>query len=76
MQNNLKFLDDIIKSQQPNYEKSRLGYNETEKGSISKEIEQETYRKSYAETIKGDMKTYKEDYRDTPPPKRFRFQNQ
>jgi hypothetical protein len=22
------------------------------------------------------MKTYKEDYRDTPPPTRFRFQNQ
>jgi hypothetical protein len=76
MQNNSKFLDDIISSQRPNHDKSRLGYNQTEKGSISKVIEQETYRKSYAETIKGDRNTYKEDYRDTPPPRRFRFQNQ
>jgi hypothetical protein len=76
MQNNSKVLDDIISSQRPNHDKSRLGYNQTEKGSRSKETEQETYRKSYAETIKGDRKTYKEDYRDTPPPRRFRFQNQ
>jgi hypothetical protein len=47
-----------------------------EKGSSSKTTEKETYPKSYAETIKGDRKIYKEDYRDTPPPRRFRFQNQ
>jgi hypothetical protein len=38
--------------------------------------EQETNPKSFAETIKGDKKIYKEDYRDTPPPRRFKFQNQ
>jgi hypothetical protein len=46
------------------------------KGSSSKTTEQETYPKNYVETIKGDMNTYTEDYRDTPPPRRFRFQNQ
>jgi hypothetical protein len=47
-----------------------------EKGSSSKTKEQETYLKIYVETIKGDRKIYKEDYRDTPPPRRFRFHNQ
>jgi hypothetical protein len=76
MQNNSKVLDDIINSQKPHHDKSGLGYNQTEKGSSSKTTEQETYPKIYAETIKGDRKIYKEDYRDTPPPRRFRFQNQ
>jgi hypothetical protein len=71
MQNNSKVLDDIINSKKSHHEKSRLGYNQTEKGSSS-----ETYPKSYAETIKGDKNIYKEDYRDTPPPRRFKFQNQ
>jgi hypothetical protein len=73
MQNNSKVLDDIISSQKTHYDKSGLGYNQTEKGSSSKTIEQETYPKRYAETIKGDRKIYKEDYRDTPPPRRFIF---
>jgi hypothetical protein len=76
MQNNSKVLDDIINSQKSHHDKSGLGYNQTEKGSSSKTTEQETYPKIYAETIKGDRKIYKEDYRDTPPPRRFRFQNQ
>jgi hypothetical protein len=76
MQNNSKFLDDIINSQKPHHDKYGLGYNHIEKGSSSKTIEQETYPKSYEETIKGDMKTYKEDYRDTPPSRRFTFKNQ
>jgi hypothetical protein len=76
MQNNSKVLNDIINSQKPHHDKSGLGYNQTEKGSSSKTIEQETYPKIYAETIKGDRKVYKENYRDTPPPRRFRFQNQ
>jgi hypothetical protein len=76
MQNNSQVLDNIIISQKPHHDKSRLGYIQTEKGSISKMAEQETCPKSYAETIKGDMKTYKEDYRDTPPSRRFRFHNQ
>jgi hypothetical protein len=76
MQNSSKVLDDIISSQKSHLDKSGLGYNQTEKGSSSKTTEQETYPKSYAETIKGDRKIYKEDYRDTPPPRRFRFQNQ
>jgi hypothetical protein len=76
MQNNSKILDGIINSQKPHHDKSGLGYNQTEKGSSSKKIEQETYPKSYAKTIKGDRKIYKEDYRDAPPLRRFRFQNQ
>jgi hypothetical protein len=73
MQNNSKVLDDIINSQKPHHDKCRLGYNQIEKGSSSKTIEQETYPKSYVETIKGDMKIYKEDYRATPPLRIFRF---
>jgi hypothetical protein len=73
MQNSSKVLDDIISSQKSYIDKSGLGYNQIEKGSSSKTTEQETNPKSYAETIKGDKKIYKEDYRDTPPPRRFRF---
>jgi hypothetical protein len=76
MQNNSKVLDDIISSQSPNHDESRFGYNQIEKGSRSKMTYQETYVKSYAETIKGDRKFYKEDHRDTPPPRRFIFHNQ
>jgi hypothetical protein len=36
MQNNSNILDDIISSQRPNHDKSRLGYNQIEKGSSSK----------------------------------------
>ena len=62
----------MINSQKSHLDKSGLGYNQREKGSNSKTIEQETNPKSYAKTIKGDRKMYK----DTPPPRRFRFQNQ
>jgi predicted RNase H-like nuclease (RuvC/YqgF family) len=40
MQNNSKFLDDIINGKKSHHDKSRLGYNHTEKGSSSKTIEQ------------------------------------
>jgi hypothetical protein len=76
MQNNSKVLDDIISSQKYHLDKSRLGYNQIEIGSISKTTEQETNPKIYVETIKGERKIYKEDYKDTPPPRRFRFQSQ
>jgi hypothetical protein len=76
MQNSSKVLDEIINSKKYHLDKSGLGYNQTEKGSSSKTTEQETYPKRYAETIKGDRKIYKEDYRDTPQPRRFIFQNQ
>jgi hypothetical protein len=76
MQNNSKILDDIINSQKSYLDKSGLGYNQTEKGSSYKTTEQERNPKCYAETIKGDRKIYKEDHRDTSPPRRFRFQNQ
>jgi hypothetical protein len=76
MQNNSKVLYGIISSQKYHHDKSGLGYNQTEKGSSSKTTKQEENPKSYAEKIKGDRKIYKEDYRDTPPPRRFRFQNQ
>jgi hypothetical protein len=73
MQNISKVFNDIISSQRPNHDKSILGYNQTEKGSSSKTTEQETYPNSYAETIKGDRKVYRENYRDTPPLRRFKF---
>jgi hypothetical protein len=76
MQNNSKVWDDIIIRKKFHHDKSILGYNQTERGSSSKTTEQETYPKIFVETIKGDRKIYKEDYRDTPPPRRFRFQNQ
>jgi hypothetical protein len=76
MQNNSKVLDNIINIQKPHHDKSGIVYNQTEKGSRSKTTEQETYPKGYAKTIKGDRKTYKEDYRDIPPSRRFIFQNQ
>ena len=76
MQNRSKVLDDIINSQKSHLDKSRLGYIQTENRSSSITTKQETYPKRYAQTIKGDRKTYKEDYRDNPPPRRFRFQNQ
>ena len=40
MQNSSKVLDDIINSQKSHLDKSELGYNQTEKGSSSKTIEQ------------------------------------
>jgi hypothetical protein len=82
MQNNSKVLDEIISSQRPNHDKSRLGYNQTEKGSSSKTTDQETKPRSYIEIVRGspekkeDKKFHKEDHRDTPPPRRFIFQNQ
>jgi hypothetical protein len=66
-------LDDIINSKKYHLDKTRFGYNQTEKGSSSKKIEKETYPKGYAETIKGDRRIYKEDYKDTPPLRRVRF---
>jgi hypothetical protein len=74
MQNSSKVLDDIINSQKSHLDKSGLGYNQTEKGSSSKTTDQETNPKLYAKTIKGD-RIYKEYYKDTPPLRRFMFQN-
>jgi hypothetical protein len=76
MQNNSKVLDDIISSQRKNHDKYIIGYSMTEKGSISKTTDQETQPRSYADIVRGDKKSYKEDNRDTHPPRRFRFQNQ
>jgi hypothetical protein len=76
MQNSSKVLDDIINSKKSHLDKTGLRYNHTEKGSSSKTIEKETYPKIYVETIKWDKRIYKEDYRDTPPPRRVRFHNQ
>jgi hypothetical protein len=73
MKNRSKVMDDIINSQKSHLDNSGLGYNQIEKGSISKTTEQETNPKSYAETIKGDRKMYTEDYRDTPLPRKFKF---
>jgi hypothetical protein len=69
-------LDDIINSQKYYLDKSGPGYNQTKKGSRSKKTEQETNPKIYVKTTKGHKKIYKKDYRDTSPPRRFRFQNQ
>jgi hypothetical protein len=73
MQNSSKVLDDIINSQKSHLDKYGLGYNKTKKGSSSKTTKKERNPKSYAEKFKGDRKMYKEDYKDTPPPRRFRF---
>jgi hypothetical protein len=73
MQNSSKVPNDIISSRKSHLDKSGLRYNQTKKGSSSKKIEQETNPKSYVETIKGDKGIYKEDYRDTPPPRRLIF---
>jgi hypothetical protein len=62
-------LDNIINSQRPNHDKSGLGYNQTERVSSSKTTDQETHLRSYAETVRGDKNFYKEDHRDTPPPR-------
>ena len=75
MHNISKVLNDMLNSQKPYHDKSGLGFNQIENGSNSKTTEQETYPKNYAETIKDDRNIYKEDYMDTPPPRRFRFQN-
>jgi hypothetical protein len=66
----------LSSSQKSHLDKSGIRYNQIENGSSSKTTEQETNPKSYAETIKGDRKMYKKYYRDTPPPRRFIFQNQ
>jgi hypothetical protein len=47
MQNSSKVMDDIINNQKSHLDKSRLGYNQTEKGSSSKTTEKETNPKSY-----------------------------
>jgi hypothetical protein len=75
-------LDNIISSQRPHYDISGLGYNQTEKGSKSKAIEQEEEQRSYEKTIIGypkkeQVKKIQEDnHRDIAPPKRFKIQNQ
>jgi hypothetical protein len=61
MQNNSKVLNDIIIIQKPHHDKYVLRYNQIEKGPSSKTTEQETYPKIYTETMKGDMKVYKEN---------------
>jgi hypothetical protein len=70
MQNNSKFLDDIISSQKTHHDKFVLGYNQT-KGIKLQNNRTRNISKIYAETIKGDMNIYKEYYMDTPPPRRF-----
>jgi hypothetical protein len=82
MQKNSKVLDEIISNQRPHHDNSRLGYTHTETSSSFKITVQETKKRIYAEIVKGsnereeDKKPHKEDHIDTPPPKRFRFQNQ
>ena len=53
MSNRVYTLDDIINSQKSHLDKSRIGYNQIEKGSISKATKQETYQKRYAKQSKG-----------------------
>jgi len=78
-QNKSRLLDDFISSQIPHHERSRLGYNQTKKGSRSKTTEQETRQRSYAEIIrdffekKKGKKSQEEYHRDTAPPRIFRI---
>jgi len=82
MQNRSKVSDEIIISQMPHHDRYRLGYNQIEKGSSSKTTNQEKKPRSYIETItrspeKEEHKKFHKEYHiDTPPPKRFIFQNQ
>jgi hypothetical protein len=82
MQNNSKVLDEIISSQIPRHDKFGLGFNQTKKGSRSKTTDHERKQRSYANTVRGsnekeeDKKIKKEDHIYTPPPRRFRVQNQ
>jgi hypothetical protein len=76
IQNRYKVLDNIINSQRPLHDKFGLGYNQTERGLSSKATDQERYPRIYVETVRADKKFYKEDHGDTPPPRRFKFQNQ
>ena len=73
MQNSSKVFDKIINSQRPHHDKYGLGYNHIERGSSSKTADQETQPRSYAKTVRGDNNFYKEDLRDTPPPRIFIF---
>ena len=76
MYNSSKVLDKIINSEKPHHDKYGLGYNQTKRGSISKTTDQKRQPRSYAERVRGDTKFYREDHKNTPPPRRFRFQNQ
>jgi hypothetical protein len=82
MQNNSKVLDEIIRNQRPHPDKFGLGYTQTKTRSSSKMIDQKTKQRSYVETVRGSnereeyKKLHKEYHRDTPPPRRFIFQNQ
>jgi hypothetical protein len=74
MQNSSKVVDTIINIQRPNHDKSMdLDIIRQKMDQDPKKTYQETYPRSYAETLEGDKKFYKEDHKDTPPPKRFRF---
>jgi hypothetical protein len=73
MQKKSKVLDDIISSQKFHHDKSKLRYNQTEKGSTPKKKNEKYTQKVNVEKIKENKKTYKEDYRDTPPSRRFIF---
>jgi flagellar biosynthesis chaperone FliJ len=53
MQNSSKVLDDIISSQKSYLDKSRLGYNQTEKGSSSKTTEKKKIQKVMQKQSKG-----------------------
>jgi hypothetical protein len=77
-QNSTKFLDYIISSQRPYYDRSRLGYNQmkTEKGSISKKTGQEEEQRIYEENVKGPRRTQEENHKGTGPPIRFITHNQ
>jgi hypothetical protein len=73
--NNTRILDNIINGKIPYYDRSRVGYNQTQtkKGSTSKMIEKEPEPRSYAKSIRGtskeeDMNTQGENYKDTTPP--------
>ena len=76
MQNNSKFLNEIISSQRTNNDKSELGYIQIEKRSSSKKIDIETKPISYAETVRGSPEKEENkrfNHRDVPPPRRFSF---
>jgi hypothetical protein len=81
MHNNSKVLDEIISNERPHYDNYGLGYTHIETCSSSKLTHPKTKKISYGNTMRGSNETeeqktlHNKDHKDTPPPKRFKFQN-
>jgi hypothetical protein len=82
-QNNTRILDNIINSQRPYYDRSGLGYNQTEtrerfklQNDRARSRTKKLCRSCQRSLERRRQKTQGEDYRNTAPPRRFRSQYQ